>query len=925
MVATEPLAGDGVADDQDEQSSNHVPLEPKATKQVLEAQVDDVRYEDEANEKEEHSIVDQRKEDADGGMSGVSVEESLDYDAPIDRKRYPAGTLQSSRSKEYERVIALNAWDTDAWTSLVAEAQRRPLSEAHAVYERALHRFPTSGKFWKIYLDHLIRDGRYTEAERLFAYALPQSYSIELCRAYLEYVQDVKHVAPTTVIDAYEYCTRLMKYEMSSHHLWGDYISMLKRMSVQSAVDDAQRTRWIRSAFQRAVCLPLHNLDNIWRSFESFESTLGGGSSSVAVQQFHGAYIRARAEARSRKNRREKIQVTALAVPPRRGTPIMEQAKHWANYIRAEASNLQDLDDSELDERVIFAHEQRLVCMYRMPDAWMDYASYMARRCVSSTCRALSDSIQIMVRANRALPDCLLISFSLARLYEELDLEGARIAGQQEKKREWLREEFDRKSGGKPFDEHDGDENEPRAQTKSQETVHRVHESHETEKSNVVTLNHLSEEASRAVQVYESILERKSLDASRRIHTYIEYMHFVRRTRGILAAREMFKRARHDELCADADALHNLYIAASYIELYANKDENVAKRIFELGLRHIPESSDMALAYVDFLWQRNDTTNLRALFGRLLQSSLPEEGCALVLDRWLSFEAQHSSAGLAGLLSVQAQRDHLFSLRRPTFLLDMLSTTSFLQWVPLNSHEMSAAIENATDEKSTPSESFEGVVPGGIIPSGAMTYNLGHLDSRSPSRLVSRKRDRVGDTTPNDGMSSAAAPSAEGVTTGADSSIPDHVSLEDGLARLVGNLSASVMQWPAPNPDLILRALLRMPSRWNDMPIVTGGREDKNSAQRGISLSASSKERTSSTSLDASNYQPGRGNAIMARSVLSQRLARARIATRRPSSALSRDTEIGHGNDSDQPSHRLGSTWPPPMRDVYRSRHRRQT
>eukprot|EP00166_Cyanidium_caldarium_P005626 ctg_698.g346 len=105
-------------------------------------------------------------------------DDELDYDAPVDRKRYPANTVQTPRAQECERALARDRWDAEAWTALVAEAQRRPLNEAQSVYERALHRFPTSGKFWHLYLEHLIREGHTDEAERRFAYALPRGAGV---------------------------------------------------------------------------------------------------------------------------------------------------------------------------------------------------------------------------------------------------------------------------------------------------------------------------------------------------------------------------------------------------------------------------------------------------------------------------------------------------------------------------------------------------------------------------------------------------------------------------------------------------------------------------------------------------------------------------------------------------------------------------
>ena len=839
---------------------------------------------------------------AESNLAADRTDDELDYDAPVDRKRYPANTVQTPRAQECERALARDRWETEAWTALVAEAQRRPLNEAQPVYERALHRFPTSGKFWHLYLEHLIREGRTDEAERRFAYALPRCYSIELCRFYLDYLRDTKQVAPALLVDAYEHCLQLVKYELASHSLWNDYINLLRRLPVRTALDEAQRDRLLRSALQRSVALPLHNLDSLWRALEQFEASHSSAGTTLAASPFHSAHIRARTEARARKNRRENLQVTALAVPPRSGTPIMEQARLWAQYLRGEAANLQSLEPHELRERLVFAHEQRLVCMYRMPDAWIDYAHYMAYESGLSGTACLLAGAEVLERALRACPDCVLVYLALARLYEALDLEEARTARQRERKRRWLREEFERRAkAGRGGDEADADEHaedghdaegerqrEPRQQTAANGEEGGGEEDAEA-------FLPAGQCAPRAAQVYERLLQNENWDAPRRIHAYIEYMQFARRTRGALAAREVFKRARHDSRCADADALHYLYIAAASVEMYVNGEEEVAKRIYELGLRHIPESTGMALAYVDFLWQRNDRANLRAVLSRLLQSTLSEEACALLLDRWMSYEARYGVAGLAGVAQVQQHRQTVFPQRKPTRLLDLLTATSFMDWVPLTPAEMEAA--GMPPSRDTPPwESARGAVPGGVIPAAGAIYPLGKGMVATVGALdVSRA-----------GAKEGAAPAAVPETAPTPDARPtETLSLEEGLARLVANLPAALAQMPPPQPDWLMRTLLRLPSQFGDLPVVTGGEEGVSGADG----HASGKKR------------PGRGaDAAPSMSRLRARLIQART----PSANAGGATASGGRTSNTDMTRPAGGAAARPMRDIYRLRQQRK-
>jgi len=906
---------------------------------------------------------------------GTAGAETLDYEVPLDSPslRWPEKTLSSTRAQELERTLAAEPWNADAWIALVEEAQRHPLTEAKAVYERALHRFPTGARLWKLYLEQLIREQAFPEAEKRFAYALPRCYSVELCQLYLHYLRTVKKAPISVLIDAFEYVTALLPYEPASASLWNDYIALLMAVPIRNAHDGAQRNRLLRSVLQRAVTLPLHNLDAFWRQFEQFESSQGkSGSShaSVATQPFHGAFLRARAEARGRRARREHLQLQALAVPPRRGAGIMEQAKRWAKYIRGEEANPHELSAAELEARLRFAHEQRLVYMYRMPDAWLEYALYLAHRDDGNLVRSYPEAIAVLERAERALPDCLLVYFTLARLYEELDVEIARIAGQQKRKREYLQEEIERLGGsrlsnddeavGAPDerpsdadpDQSNGDDTgsgsreshiasarqsgspkhgsgaslAPSTDTKTAATEAQSERdvpaaskssgapaSTEAAATGTRADTHSEGIGSRATAVYERLLARENLDAVQRTHAYIEYMWFSRRVLGVSAARSIFRRARHDPRCADIDALPNLYLAAATLETYCNHESGVAKRIFELGLRHLPDSTEMALCYFDYLWQRNDGNELRMLIGRLLQTTLPDDAKLLLCDRWLSFEARYGSGGLQGLRLAEAERKRLFSERQPSRLNDLLFYTSFLQNVPLNDDERALIEQNTSDSKSgslaEAPQRDAGFVPGGIIPSSALLYALG---SNRPQVSSARR--------PDDAVIEAGQPVRKGAARAerkapspAVENIPEKLTLEEGLARLVGALPPALLQSAPPNPDFVIRHLLRLPASFQDLAVFNGGRElDSNAAGR---RPGRDKERASRSSGDTYPSRTADASPVpFAESRLFQRLQRARQQTSR----APRPDAYGSGTDAAPASMQA----PPPTRDIYRSRHR---
>jgi len=87
-------------------------------------------------------------------------------------------------------------------------------------------------------------------------------------------------------------------------------------------------------------------------------------------------------------------------------------------------------------------------------------------------------------------------------------------------------------------------------------------------------------------------------------------MKFARRAEGIKSARAIFKKAREDPR-----SKYHVYVAAAQMEYYCSKDQNIAFRIFELGLKKFPDHADYIMSYVDYLSHLNGTlTRYEALY-----------------------------------------------------------------------------------------------------------------------------------------------------------------------------------------------------------------------------------------------------------------------------------------------------------------------
>jgi len=46
-----------------------------------------------------------------------------------------------------------NPFDLDAWNILIRELQNRKVEEVRPIFEKLVKTFPTTGRFWKVYIE----------------------------------------------------------------------------------------------------------------------------------------------------------------------------------------------------------------------------------------------------------------------------------------------------------------------------------------------------------------------------------------------------------------------------------------------------------------------------------------------------------------------------------------------------------------------------------------------------------------------------------------------------------------------------------------------------------------------------------------------------------------------------------------------------
>jgi len=147
--------------------------------------------------------------------------------------------------------------------------------------------------------------------------------------------------------------------------------------------------------------------------------------------------------------------------------------------------------------------------------------------------------------------------------------------------------------------------------------------------------------------IYKSLINYNDIDPTL---VYIQYSRFIRRSKGIVAAREVFKQAREDPRTS-----YQVYINAAMMEHYCTKDPKVAQKIFELGLKKYMKIPEFVLAYVDYMNHLNEDNNTRVLLERALGSGyMPPEKSRIIWDKFLQFESHVGD--LASILKVERRR-----------------------------------------------------------------------------------------------------------------------------------------------------------------------------------------------------------------------------------------------------------------------------
>lgn len=160
----------------------------------------------------------------------------------------------------------------------------------------------------------------------------------------------------------------------------------------------------------------------------------------------------------------------------------------------------------------------------------------------------------------------------------------------------------------------------------------------------------------KARSIYEEVVaEDSEEEAEEKARTddlktlgWIQYMRFVRRVDGVMAARKLFLRARKW-----SGLQWQAFVASARFEWLNDGKDHIPRNIFELGLKTYLKCPGYVVEYAKFLMGIGDLANTRSLFERAITATPPEETGPL-WDAYIEFEAE--SGSLSTVSSLESRR-----------------------------------------------------------------------------------------------------------------------------------------------------------------------------------------------------------------------------------------------------------------------------
>ncbi|KAJ9076267.1 mRNA 3'-end-processing protein rna14, variant 2 [Entomophthora muscae] len=516
-------------------------------------------------------------------------------------------------------------------------------------YERLLKKYPTSVQHWIDYVDYELKNRQLSLAEALFRRCTVQVVSLDIFKLYLQYIKLNNYTAdnvprgPTeraVIAQAYEYTLFRVGFDKDSGPIWQEYISFLKSIESSNDWEQQQNIEKIRKVYHKAISIPTILIDQIWKDYETFENHINRVTAKKFISEKNAIYTISRNAFRELKSLSEPISSLKTTAPPPTWTPReLKLADDWQAYLSWEKSNPLQLENNEaLNSRIIFAYNQALLCLRFYPEIWVDFASFYVK------VDRKKDAASLFSMGSSALPSSIILGCAYAE-FEELQKKETEAHEIYNKVIKSLTQELDSVQAkfGEKLQELDGHPKDGEQSMDGQESREIDGEVKELlrRREKIKDKQRAEIEAAKAVEV--NVVKQKIA------LVWMCYMKSARRCEGIKGLRRVFGEARKS-----GNATYHVFVEAALLEYFNQADSKIPDNIFQLGQRNFPSEPGFVAQHLDYLIQKKDTNNARALFEKTIDI-IPKEKALSLWEKISRFEGY---LGDASNLEKTAKRVH---------------------------------------------------------------------------------------------------------------------------------------------------------------------------------------------------------------------------------------------------------------------------
>ncbi|KAF1803012.1 hypothetical protein FB192DRAFT_1421002 [Mucor lusitanicus] len=424
----------------------------------------------------------------------------------------------------------------------------------------------------------------------------------------------------------------------------------------------------MRRAYQKAVTIPLNNVEHLWKEYDQWENNLNRLTAKKFLGEKSSAYMTARTALREMRLFTDNINTNVVSLPPKWTANELAQLDLWKNYIQWEKSDpLQLEDDTAVMDRVAYTYQQAFLVLRLYPEIWYSFASYYLEL------NKPEKSLSILKQGIEIMPTSLLLNFSYAELCESRrQLDDARQAYDQ------LVTTLDK--------------NIEDLKATAKQQIDKLHEEAEAERASLNLSDDIDGEVREQLRSREKHVKKEQDAIEKKLNdqvdviarggslVWINYMRFARRTDGIKSARALFSRARKAANCT-----YHVYVSDALMEYHNSKDAVIAGKVFSLGQKSFADNPDFVCEYLDFLIEMNDDNNTRALFERTL-ATMPAEKAGPIWLKFLDYENKYGD--LASIQSVEKRRIEAMATPSVNTMESFLKRQSYLDVRNIEDHEL---------------------------------------------------------------------------------------------------------------------------------------------------------------------------------------------------------------------------------------------